>query len=234
MCMWAWFWGRRLRKWWVSINFWSFWKFRVSNLQKNVFWTRLKNTKTNSTTSSSPISSRRKTLFSVESAFYFNHTVQCYVENTWIYFKIIVIHFECLVCPEGFYGDCSMPCTCENGATCEPVNGTCVCTAGYMGVNCEQECLEWKHGMHCEWDCSCVRSNTQSCDHTNGECLCKSGYKVMESQFSKLFAVEIYYLRSISVLYIAEENTSFKLRKECGASSYENQVFWVELERRGR
>ena len=95
----------------------------------------------------------------------------------------LLIGFECLVCPEGFYGDCFMPCTCENGATCEPVSGTCTCTAGYVRMNCEQECPEWKHGVLCQWDCSCVRSNTPSCDHTNGRCQCKNGYEVMEKHF---------------------------------------------------
>lgn len=34
-------------------------------------------------------------------------------------------------CPAGMYGvNCSSACTCKNGATCSPVDGSCTCKAG--------------------------------------------------------------------------------------------------------
>jgi len=41
------------------------------------------------------------------------------------------------VCPEGTFGDnCEQECQCQNGANCNHVDGTCVCSAGYMGTTC--------------------------------------------------------------------------------------------------
>lgn len=47
------------------------------------------------------------------------------------------------VCVTGSYGEqCVGRCQCEHGATCQPVDGYCVCPPGYMGHHCEL-------GRHC-------------------------------------------------------------------------------------
>jgi hypothetical protein len=34
-------------------------------------------------------------------------------------------------CPRGYYGEgCMSKCSCENGATCAPETGQCICTKG--------------------------------------------------------------------------------------------------------
>ena len=38
-------------------------------------------------------------------------------------------------CPAGTYGQgCNMKCQCQNGGTCDPVDGTCACFDGYIGT----------------------------------------------------------------------------------------------------
>ena len=45
---------------------------------------------------------------------------------------------EHLACTTNTFGqDCTQQCQCQNGASCNAVNGSCTCTAGYTGVNCE-------------------------------------------------------------------------------------------------
>ena len=42
-------------------------------------------------------------------------------------------------CPAGSYGHkCLETCKCQNGASCDPVIGTCHCMAGWQGTFCEQ------------------------------------------------------------------------------------------------
>ncbi|CAB1436171.1 unnamed protein product [Pleuronectes platessa] len=44
------------------------------------------------------------------------------------------------VCEEGRWGqNCSSSCTCENGGSCSPEDGSCVCAPGYRGTNCRRE-----------------------------------------------------------------------------------------------
>ena len=191
MCLWAWFLGRRLRKWWVSENFWKFLKNWFLFSKANCLNKCKKMEKTTQLLQSQPYQLKKTFVFLQLNRLRFLMTRLNSISEIRQNRKSLLIRFDCLVCPEGFYGDCSMSCTCQNGATCERVNGTCTCTAGYVGMNCELECPEWKHGMNCELDCSCVRSNTQSCDHTNGQCLCQSGYKVKDRQISERFALEI-------------------------------------------
>ncbi|GAB5576684.1 tyrosine-protein kinase receptor Tie-1 [Prionailurus iriomotensis] len=42
-------------------------------------------------------------------------------------------------CLPGFYGlDCAHICDCKNGASCDAVNGQCICPAGFHGSQCEK------------------------------------------------------------------------------------------------
>lgn len=44
-----------------------------------------------------------------------------------------------LACPKGKYGkSCLKTCTCENGGTCNPKNGKCSCSTGFIGKSCEK------------------------------------------------------------------------------------------------
>ncbi len=47
-------------------------------------------------------------------------------------------------CPhflQGTYGaGCNSICVCENDATCDPVNGACICPPGVRGQHCEDGC----------------------------------------------------------------------------------------------
>lgn len=43
------------------------------------------------------------------------------------------------VCPQGFWGpNCSVSCSCQNGGSCSPADGTCVCAPGYRGTSCKR------------------------------------------------------------------------------------------------
>lgn len=43
------------------------------------------------------------------------------------------------VCPQGFWGpNCSVSCSCQNGGSCSPEDGTCVCAPGYRGTSCKR------------------------------------------------------------------------------------------------
>ena len=43
------------------------------------------------------------------------------------------------VCPEETFGDnCQQECQCQNGASCNHVDGTCICSAGYTGTTCSE------------------------------------------------------------------------------------------------
>lgn len=70
---------------------------------------------------------------------------------------------QCLQsCPEGKFGaNCSNNCTCKNGATCDPVNGTCTCTQGWKGRNCStRACPDGLFGPTCSSVCQCIVDNT--------------------------------------------------------------------------
>lgn len=70
---------------------------------------------------------------------------------------------QCLQsCPEGKFGaNCSYNCTCMNGATCDPVNGTCTCTQGWKGRNCStRACSDGLFGPQCSSVCQCNVDNT--------------------------------------------------------------------------
>ncbi len=43
----------------------------------------------------------------------------------------------CAACLEGYYGDGCQACMCQNGASCDHINGDCDCTAGWTGLHCD-------------------------------------------------------------------------------------------------
>lgn len=48
-----------------------------------------------------------------------------------------------LACTNGFFGeDCAKKCQCHNGATCDPIQGTCACPPGFTGDTCVQGKLD--------------------------------------------------------------------------------------------
>ncbi|KAG1679193.1 Protein draper [Nymphon striatum] len=78
-------------------------------------------------------------------------------------------------CPKGKWGPkCSRNCSCENGATCNPVLGNCTCTPGWIGAHCNTSCNASFYGHKCLEVCRCL--NGASCDHISGKCDCTPGY----------------------------------------------------------
>lgn len=55
------------------------------------------------------------------------------------FFRVLTgIHCDS-ICPQGFWGpNCSMTCSCQNGGSCSPEDGTCVCAPGYRGTSCKR------------------------------------------------------------------------------------------------
>ena len=52
------------------------------------------------------------------------------------------------VCPIGSHGlNCSVSCTCKNGATCNHTNGACTCLPGYVGTDCEKSKCVFNFGV---------------------------------------------------------------------------------------
>ncbi|PWA23322.1 hypothetical protein CCH79_00018918 [Gambusia affinis] len=79
------------------------------------------------------------------------------------------------VCSEGLWGpNCSSSCSCENGGSCSPEDGGCVCAAGYRGTNCRRSCPSGFYGAQCSEVCRC--QNGADCDHIGGHCSCRTGF----------------------------------------------------------
>ena len=64
-------------------------------------------------------------------------------------------------------------CSCENFAHCDPRDGACVCSPGWVGDTCSAPCRSGKYGADCRYDCKCANSAT--CEHTSGKCECLPG-----------------------------------------------------------
>ena len=85
---------------------------------------------------------------------------------------IIVFYLEC---PFGKWGkDCQKSCMCQNGASCDPFDGKCICTRGWKGALCDETCSPDRYGQNCGEVCRC--QNGGSCHHISGECHCAAGY----------------------------------------------------------
>ncbi|XP_070174635.1 fibropellin-1-like [Littorina saxatilis] len=116
----------------------------------------------------------------------------------------------CQDCSEGTFGpNCNSSCSCDVMTTesCDHLNGTCYCKAGWEGVTCEDDVDECNRSLHnCTGDhrecanliggfqcfcqkgyfldrnivcqaCPCDVMNTESCDRGNGSCYCKAGWE---------------------------------------------------------
>ncbi|XP_071944640.1 uncharacterized protein [Antedon mediterranea] len=86
-------------------------------------------------------------------------------------------------CPLRKWGppDCLRNCpTCYNGGVCDDVTGSCVCTVGFRGINCEIACGSQLFGRKCT--IYCAKSNEESCmgkmicPPSPQGCSCTDGY----------------------------------------------------------
>ena len=67
-------------------------------------------------------------------------------------------------CPYGKFGlNCASSCQCENGGTCDPVDGSCACPEGWTGQRCQRRACgdDTVYGPGCQHVCSCHPNNTQ-------------------------------------------------------------------------
>ncbi|XP_077996754.1 uncharacterized protein LOC144450062 [Glandiceps talaboti] len=98
----------------------------------------------------------------------------------------------CQECPDGYYGDnCQHMCECNNGGTCDKIDGSCRCLHGYYGRTCVYPCnckngascnavdgscicQEGFYGPQCEGGCSCPENS--HCDGIDGSCVCRDGF----------------------------------------------------------
>lgn len=76
--------------------------------------------------------------------------------------KSCFIYFQ-KTCEIGMHGqNCTLKCNCENGGTCLPSNGTCICDDGFHGILCElRNCPENRFGPGCMETCQCTPNNTK-------------------------------------------------------------------------
>ncbi|KAL2300700.1 hypothetical protein Nmel_013585 [Mimus melanotis] len=81
------------------------------------------------------------------------------------------------ICTQGRWGpNCSISCSCENGGSCSPEDGTCDCAPGFRGPLCQRICPPGFYGHHCSQPCpQCVHSNGP-CHHVSGHCDCLPGF----------------------------------------------------------
>lgn len=85
-----------------------------------------------------------------------------------------VLYFH-VACKQGLYGpNCATTCSCQNGASCDRFTGTCTCTVGWIGTDCNMQCHQGKYGLGCSQTCNCY--NSAACNHISGACSCTAGY----------------------------------------------------------
>lgn len=65
-------------------------------------------------------------------------------------------------------------CRCANDGACDHVAGTCSCTPGWRGPQCDRPCPAGFYGAECQQHCFC--ENGARCDHVTGECRCAAGW----------------------------------------------------------
>ena len=66
-------------------------------------------------------------------------------------------------------------CQCQNGAVCDPKDGSCTCAAGWRGTSCAYKC-EYGWGFGCKNNYTCIMNNTLSVNHVTGQCTCLPGF----------------------------------------------------------
>lgn len=74
---------------------------------------------------------------------------------------------------------------CQNGASCDPVTGACLCPAGFHGDSCELGCDSFTYGSRCAHNCTCNKENTKKCEATTGRCVCKSDWQGKKWEFRR-------------------------------------------------
>ncbi|CAB1347761.1 unnamed protein product [Coregonus sp. 'balchen'] len=89
----------------------------------------------------------------------------------------------------GRYGlQCRNTCVCQNGALCEPRDGSCRCGLGWTGPHCETGCPSGFFGQNCARPCDCRAR--QTCDHVTGRCVCPPGYHGSQCQRREYWMIE--------------------------------------------
>ena len=66
-------------------------------------------------------------------------------------------------------------CKCQNGAICDPKDGSCECSPGWSGKKCDKACAPGTFGKDCSRKCDCA--DGMHCDPSDGECICPPGKK---------------------------------------------------------
>ena len=87
-------------------------------------------------------------------------------------------------------------CVCQNGATCNHIDGKCKCSAGWNGADCSILCQNGTFGVECAQPCAC--KNDATCNHVSGDCSCTPGYTAVDCSQSKFPVVDV----SVSLLMI--------------------------------
>ncbi|KAM7382860.1 hypothetical protein PAMP_002558 [Pampus punctatissimus] len=84
-------------------------------------------------------------------------------------------------CLPGYYGDgCAHTCVCFNGASCNSVNGRCMCPPGFYGNFCEKVCPLGFYGVSCAEKCRC--DDQCPCDPQTGSCASNSDSRLNRGQ----------------------------------------------------
>ncbi|KAK7482356.1 hypothetical protein BaRGS_00026375, partial [Batillaria attramentaria] len=102
-----------------------------------------------------------------------DNSVGSFACSCYIGFQLEADGVTCVTCPDLTYGEnCNQRCECNGRSTeCDSVTG-CVCEAGWIGTNCEEDKDE------CEINPNTCGSALESCLNTNGSyrCNCLDGY----------------------------------------------------------
>ncbi|XP_062577678.1 tyrosine-protein kinase receptor Tie-1-like, partial [Saccostrea cucullata] len=90
-------------------------------------------------------------------------------------FSLSFCEVEMYGCPRNHYGSPCRPCL-SNCDKCNAIDGSCICQAGYTGVNCTDVCSNNTYGANCVYSCGHCYNDT--CNHVTGNCLfgCTEGW----------------------------------------------------------
>jgi len=97
---------------------------------------------------------------------------------------------------------CMAQCQCDNGATCDHVDGSCRCKSGYTGARCDQMCAPGLWGVDCIQRCRC--KNSAECSPNTGECICAAGWR---GEFCNQRKYRENATQVIVILHIREQTT---------------------------